>query len=112
MKFIRRTLILFVLLFAGFSLAFQPARAQSDAPLALVMTADGPIMPPMFEYFKRGIEIAERRNADVLVIQLNTPGGAVLTTLDIIREMRASSIPIDSTTIPSIQKGINFPSMK
>ncbi|HEX5943512.1 MAG TPA: ATP-dependent Clp protease proteolytic subunit, partial [Anaerolineales bacterium] len=91
---IRRGSILFLILFAAFSLAFQPARAQSDAPLALVMTADGPIMPPMLEYFKRGIDVAERRNAEVLVIQLNTPGGAVMTTLDIIREIRASRVPV------------------
>ncbi|HEU4743843.1 MAG TPA: nodulation protein NfeD [Anaerolineales bacterium] len=91
---IRRASILFLILFAAFSLAFQPARAQSGAPLALVMTADGPIMPPMLEYFKRGIDVAERRNAEVLVIQLNTPGGAVMTTLDIIREIRASELPV------------------
>jgi membrane-bound serine protease (ClpP class) len=94
MKSIRRTFILFLILFASFSLALQTARAQNDAPLALVMTADGPIMPPMLEYIKRGIEVADRRNAEVLVIQLNTPGGAVLTTLDIIREIRASNVPV------------------
>ena len=94
MMSVRRTLILFLIVFASFSLALQPARAQNDAPLALVMTADGPIMPPMLEYFKRGIDIAEQRNAEVLVIQLNTPGGAVMTTLDIIREIRASQVPV------------------
>ena len=70
------------------------AAAQSDDPLALVMTAEGPIMPPMLEYFKRGIETAERRDAEVLIIQLNTPGGSVLTTLEIIREIRASKVPV------------------
>ena len=94
MMYVRRVLILFPLLLAAFSLAFQPARAQGGSPLAMVMTADGPIMPPMLEYFKRGIDVAERRNAEVLVIQLNTPGGAVLTTLDIIREIRASPVPV------------------
>jgi membrane-bound serine protease (ClpP class) len=48
----------------------------------------------MLEYIRRGIEVAERRNAEVLVLQINTPGGAVLTTLDIIREIRASSVPV------------------
>ena len=91
---IRRLLILCLLLFASLSLAFQPARAQSDAPLALVMTADGPIMPPMLEYIKRGIEIADQRNAEVLVIQLNTPGGSLDTMLDIISAIRASNIPV------------------
>ena len=94
MKFLRRTLFLSLILFASFSLAFQAARAQGSAPLALVMNADGPIMPPMLEYIRRGIDAAERRNAEVLVLQINTPGGAVLTTLDIIREIRASDVPV------------------
>jgi membrane-bound serine protease (ClpP class) len=51
-------------------------------------------MPPMLEYIKRGIERAERDNAEVLVIQLNTPGGAVDTTLDIITAMRESDVPV------------------
>jgi membrane-bound serine protease (ClpP class) len=75
-------------------LSFQLALAQNDQPLAIVMTADGPIMPPMLEYIKRGVETAERRNAEVLIIQLNTPGGDLLTTLDIIATMRASSVPV------------------
>src|SRR5262249_31298583 len=75
-------------------LAFQAVYAQSNAPLVLVMTADGPIMPPMREYIKRGIETAERRNAEALIIQLNTPGGDLLTTLDIIHIMRASTVPV------------------
>jgi membrane-bound serine protease (ClpP class) len=94
MKFLRRSLLLSLFLFASFSVAFQTARAQANGPLALVMNADGPIMPPMLEYIRRGIEVAERRNAEVLVLQINTPGGAVLTTLDIIREIRASSVPV------------------
>jgi membrane-bound serine protease (ClpP class) len=85
---------LFLILFAFISLATPPVRAQSDAPLALVMTANGPIMPPMREYFKRGIEVAERRGAEVLIVQLNTPGGGVMTTLDMIREIRASKVPV------------------
>ena len=94
MKYIRRTFSLFLILFAAFSLVFQTVHAQSDRPLALVMTADGPIMPPMLEYIQRGIETADRRNAEVLIIQLNTPGGSIETMLEIISEMRASDVPV------------------
>lgn len=84
-----------LLIFLGSILTiFQPARAQSDEPLAIVMTADGPIMPPMLEYIKRGIESASRQNAEVLIIQLNTPGGSVDTMLEIIKEIRASDVPV------------------
>ena len=85
----------FLLIFLGAILTlFQPASAQSDEPLAIVMTADGPIMPPMLEYIKRGVERAARENAEVLIIQLNTPGGSVDTMLEIIKEIRASEIPV------------------
>src|SRR5690349_107291 len=83
-----------LVLAAIFLLVFQVVYAQSDRSLVLVMTADGPIMPPMRDYIKRGIQIAERRNAEALIIQLNTPGGDLLTTLDIIGAIRASSVPV------------------
>ena len=90
----RRIFILWMLLFGSFSLAFQPARAQGEAPVALVMTSDGPIMPPMLEYIKRGVQLAERRKAEALVIQLNTPGGSIDTMLKIIDSIRAIDVPI------------------
>ena len=63
MKYIRFIFIVTILSTAIFASA---AHAQSDEPLAIVMTADGPIMPPMLEYIKRGIETADQRNAEVL----------------------------------------------
>jgi membrane-bound serine protease (ClpP class) len=93
MFLMKRIGILFIFL-SGLLLALQPVYAQNEGPLAIVMTADGPIMPAMREYIKRGVETAERRNAEVLIIQLNTPGGDLLTTLDIIGIMRASRVPV------------------
>lgn len=89
----RRIGFFFILLAASLAL-FQTGHAQTDQPLALVMTADGPIMPPMLEYIKRGIQTAEQRDAEVLIIQLNTPGGDLLTTLDIIAAIRSSRVPV------------------
>ena len=87
---IRRILLLLFLAFT----TFQPVFAQTRDPIAVILTADGPIMPPMLEYIRRGIETAEQRNAEVLVIQLNTPGGSVETMLEIIKEIRASNVPV------------------
>jgi membrane-bound serine protease (ClpP class) len=94
MRSFRLTLALVLILYAAFSLAFQAARAQGEAPQALVMNADGPIMPPMLEYIKRGVQVAERSNAEVVVVQLNTPGGSIDTMLEIIRTIRASNVPV------------------
>jgi len=90
MKLIRITLLT-LLLALGFS---SLAGAQSDEPLAIILTAEGPIMPPMLEYFQRGIETAEQRDAELLIIELNTPGGSVDTMLDIIQDIRSSTVPV------------------
>ncbi|HET9588643.1 MAG TPA: nodulation protein NfeD [Anaerolineales bacterium] len=84
----------FIFILLGMAMFASVAQAQSDEPRALVMTADGPIMPPMLEYIKRGIKVADQRGADLLVIQLNTPGGSVDTMLKIIQEIRASDVPV------------------
>jgi membrane-bound serine protease (ClpP class) len=97
MNSIRRIFGLFFLLLGSLSLILQPAhalRAQSDQPLAIVLTAKGPIMPPMLEYIQRGIEGANRENAEVLILQLNTPGGSIDTMLKIITVIRASDVPV------------------
>ena len=97
MKSIRRIFGLFFLLLGSLSLILQPAhalRTQSDQPLAIVLTAKGPIMPPMLEYIQRGIEGANRENAEVLILQLNTPGGSIDTMLKIITVIRASDVPV------------------
>jgi len=91
MKYIR---FMFIIIILGAAVSASVARAQGDEPLAIVMTAEGPVMPPLLEYIKRGIENAERQNAEVLIIQLNTPGGSLDTTLSIIQEIRASSVPV------------------
>jgi len=74
--------------------AFQSAGAQSAAPLALVLDADGPISPAMLDYLRRGIKVAEQQNAEVLIVQLNTPGGDIATTTEIIQAFRASRVPV------------------
>jgi len=73
---------------------FSTVRAQSEAPLVLVMKADGPIMPIMEDYIKRGILTAEQRKAEALVIELNTPGGEITTMKSIIADIRASNVPV------------------
>jgi len=87
----RSVLIAFALLAC---LSVIPARAQSDAPLVMVLTADGAVSPAMAEYLQRGIKIAEQRGADLIVLQLNTPGGAVDTMEQMKQDMLASTVPI------------------
>ncbi len=73
---------------------FTSVRAQSNAPRVIVMKADGPVMPIMEDYIKRGILTAEQKNAEALIIELNTPGGEIITMKDIIADIRASKVPV------------------
>lgn len=83
------------LILAGFTLIFfQPARAQGNAPLVLVLKADGVVAPAMQEYIQRGIQAAAQRHADLLVIELNTPGGAISNMEAIVTAIRASRVPV------------------
>ncbi len=85
----------FLFVFLAITLiAFQIVQAQSAKPLILVMNANGPIEPAMQEYFQRGIQIAEQRNAEALIIQLNTPGGDLQSMSNIIQAIRASTVPV------------------
>jgi membrane-bound serine protease (ClpP class) len=68
--------------------------AQGTQPLILTMDATGPISPPMAEYFQRGIQTAEQRKAEVLIVQLDTPGGDLGSLTQIIQAIRASTVPV------------------
>jgi len=84
----------FLLLLGACLGVFQSVQAQSSQPLAIVMTANGPIMPPMLEYITRGVKSAEQRNAEVLIIQLDTFGGSIDTMKSIVQVIRDSDVPV------------------
>jgi membrane-bound serine protease (ClpP class) len=89
-----KRILLFLLIGLAVLQSAVTVSAQSDEPLAIILTAEGPIMPPMLEYIKRGIETAERENAEALVIELNTPGGSVSTMYEIIELIGNSNVPV------------------
>src|SRR4030065_2104421 len=77
-----------------FILTVEAAFAQGDTTSVLVLNADGPITPPMLEYLERGVEAAERAQVEVLIIELNTPGGDLGSATNIIQLFRSSRVPI------------------
>jgi len=74
--------------------AFQTVTAQSSRPLVVLMNANGAIAPVMQEYIQRGIQSAEQNKAEAVIIQLNTPGGDILSLDNIIQDIRASTVPV------------------
>jgi len=73
------------------SVAAQPSGEQ---PLVLVLTAEGPLTPVLVGYIERGVETAQREGAELLVLQLNTPGGSIDLMNRIIQIIRGSPVPV------------------
>ena len=89
----KRLLRLAGLLFLVLGLLVSPATAQ-DSNVVYVMTFDGPVNPVLLSYIERGIEQATAGNAQAIVLRLDTPGGQVDLTQDIVKMMRAAPVPI------------------
>jgi membrane-bound serine protease (ClpP class) len=95
-----RLFILTLACLAALLLFFQPEAlagvhsSQEAAPLVLVLEADGPVSPTMQEYLGRGIRTAERRGADLIVFQLDTPGGGIEVMKRIVEIIRSSPVPV------------------
>lgn len=70
-----------------------PLHAQTSGEV-LLLTFDGPVNPMLLSYLERGIARAEADGAVALVLRLDTPGGQVDLTLDIIKAMHAARVPI------------------
>lgn len=90
----RRICFIMILLVCIFGVFSTPAVAQDGAPQVLELVADGPLTPAMSEYLKRGIRLAERDGAELLIFKLNTPGGSLDLMQDMVESIRASTVPV------------------
>lgn len=52
------------------------------------------INPSSAEYISQGIEKAEKEHAECLIIQLNTPGGLLTSTREIVSAIMQSAVPV------------------
>lgn len=59
-----------------------------------VLEIEGPVTPIMISYIERGIRTAEDDGAEVLVIQLNTPGGQIDLMNEIVQAILEADVPV------------------
>src|SRR6266480_1760216 len=68
--------------------------ADGVAETVSFIKIDGGIGPATASYISRSIDEAGKRNAQALVIQLNTPGGLLDSTQTIVQSLLGSTVPV------------------
>ncbi|HEX9627723.1 MAG TPA: nodulation protein NfeD [Acidiferrobacterales bacterium] len=77
--------------------------SQDEAPAGGIvqLNIDGPIGPATSDYFKRGLDKAAKRQARLVVLRMDTPGGLDTSMRDIIQAIIASPVPVATFVAPS-----------
>lgn len=75
--------------------------AFSAQAAILAVKVDAPIHPITSEYIRRAIDRAEKESAELLIIQLNTPGGLDSSMREIISQIINSKVPVAAYVSPS-----------
>ena len=75
------------------SILFALSGSSASAEI-LKIVVDDTIQPISDEYIGRAIEEAARRKAQAVLIEMNTPGGMVTSTRDIIEKISTSPVPV------------------
>ena len=89
----------YVLLFIlGISLLVN---AKQEDRTAIILDVDGAVSPASNDFIHRGLEAAFDRNAALVILRLNTPGGLDTSMRDIIQDIIASPIPVIVYVAPS-----------
>lgn len=84
-------IFLLVLLLAGL---FPSITGQAQTQTGITIEVSGPLTPTLVNYIERSIRYAEQKNAEVLIIVLDTPGGSIDLMNTIIQNIRASQVPV------------------
>jgi len=65
-----------------------------DAQTVISMKIDGSINPSSADFIHTGIQKAGRENAECIIIHLNTPGGLLKSTRNIVSDILESPVPV------------------
>ncbi len=91
-----------IFLFLVFTtLLFQGAAWPAEPRAVYVLPAVGSVNPGLAEFIVEGIKEAEKRNAEALVIELDTPGGLDSSMRQIVQAISNARLPVVVYISPS-----------
>jgi membrane-bound serine protease (ClpP class) len=95
-----RSRAVLALLVLSLTFLFTPF-CTAATPQVVVLHLNDTIQPISDEYLVRGLKRAEDLHAEATLIELNTPGGLLETTREMVRQILDSSIPVIVYVAPS-----------
>jgi membrane-bound serine protease (ClpP class) len=95
----RKRIFIIVYFFVFLTLALD-SRSDSDKKIILI-EIDGTINPATLDYIRTAIEHAEKNSAEALVVLLDTPGGLLTSTKEIVKLILNSPVPVVIYVSPS-----------
>ncbi len=82
------------------AISFISGAVRADSPKIQVLTVKGTIVPAVASYIDRGITRAESEGAAACIIELNTPGGLLNSTEDIVQRILNAKVPVVVYVMP------------
>ncbi len=87
-------LILGIIITGFYSMESLVSGGEDVASEAFIIELQGPISPASATFLSRGFREAEKRNASLIIIMLDTPGGLASSMRSMVKEIMNSSIPV------------------
>jgi len=97
-------LVMLMVFWAHDAVAQEPGGAADDAAadrVALVLDVRGPIGPATRDFLSRSLDTAQERDAALVILRMDTPGGLDASTRDIVQAILNSSVPVATYVAPA-----------
>ena len=90
----KKILLVSIILVLSLVSIFGKTFAQSEDSTVVTISLDGALTPSWLTYIERGLSNAENQNAELIILQINTPGGSIDLMNRIVQLIRSSNTPV------------------